>query len=75
MSLLVSGIVVGGTIGATHFLTIGRHYNIVPFNMFRVGRIIEGSQNVTVLSAVLILTLSTGLMLFGGMKYFEKKAI
>jgi len=75
LSLLVSGIVVGGTIGATHFLTIGRHYNIVPFSMFRVGRIIEGTQNVTVLSAVIILVLSTGLILFGGMKYFEKKAI
>ena len=75
MSLLVSGIVVGGTIGATHFLTIGRHYNVIPFDMFRVGRIIEGTQNVTVLSAVIILVLSTGLMLFGGMKYFERKAI
>jgi len=75
MSLLVSGLVVGGTIGATHFLTIGRHYNLVPISMFRIGRIIEGTQNVTVLSAVLILVLSTGLMLFGGMRYFEKKAI
>lgn len=75
MSLLVSGLVVGGMIGATHFLTIGNHFNIIPFNMFRVGRIIEGTQNVTVLSAVLILTLSTGLMLYGGTKYFEKKAI
>ncbi len=75
VSLAVSFVVIGGCMGLTHFMTIGEHYNIIPLNFFRIGRIIEGTQNVTVLVAVLILILSAGILLLGGFKYFERKVI
>jgi hypothetical protein len=75
VSFAISTVVIGGGIGMTQYMTIGEHYNVIPLNFFRIGRIIEGTQNVTVLVAVLILILSSGILLLGGYKYFERKAV
>ena len=75
VSLAASAVIIGSGIGLTHFMTIGEHYNVMPLSFFKIGRIIEGTQNVTVLGAVLMLLLSIGLLLFGGVKYFDKKVI
>ena len=75
VSLAASAVIIGSGIGLTHFMTIGEHYNVMPLSFFKIGRIIEGTQNVTVLGAVLMLLLSIGLLLFGGVKYFDRKVI
>lgn len=75
VSFAISTVVIGGGIGMTQYMTIGEHYNVIPLNFFRIGRIIEGTQNVTVLVSVLILILSAGILLLSGFKYFERKAI
>lgn len=75
VSLAASAVIIGSSIGLTHFMTIGEHYNVMPLSFFKIGRIIEGTQNVTVLGAVLMLLLSIGLLLFGGVKYFDRKVI
>lgn len=52
-----------------------KHYNLCPFTMNNSARIVAGTHNVTMLTAFLILTLSTLLLLLIGIKYFKKKAI
>lgn len=53
----------------------GKHYNLCPFTMNNSARIVAGTHNVTMLTAFLVLTLSTVGLLFAGVKIFKKKNI
>ncbi len=53
----------------------GRHYNLSPFTMNNPATIINGSCNVTSLTSILILSLSTLVLLTIGILYFKKKNI
>ncbi|MCT4544579.1 MAG: ABC transporter permease subunit [Vallitalea sp.] len=53
----------------------GKHYNLCPFTMNNGARIVAGTHNVTMLTALLVLGLSTIVLLLVGVKYFKKKGI
>lgn len=52
-----------------------KHYNLSPFTMENASRIVIGTYNVTVLTSIGVLLLSTILLLILGCKYFKKKEI
>ncbi|MCT4544582.1 MAG: ABC transporter permease subunit [Vallitalea sp.] len=52
-----------------------KHYNLCPFTMNNGARIVAGTHNVTMLTALLVLGLSTIILLLVGVKYFKKKGI
>lgn len=52
-----------------------RHYNVNPFTMNNSARIVAGTQNTTMLTATIVLGLSTIILLVIGIKYFRKKSI
>src|SRR5699024_6141683 len=51
------------------------HYNLCPFTMNNGARIVAGTHNVTMLTAFIVLTLSTVIFLLLGIRYFNKKEI
>ncbi len=51
------------------------HYNLCPFTMNNSARIVAGTHNVTMLTAFIVLTLSTVIFLLIGVKYFNEKEI
>lgn len=51
------------------------HYNLCPFTMNNGARIVAGTHNVTMLTAFIVLTLSTVIFLLLGIRYFSKKEI
>ncbi len=51
------------------------HYNLCPFTMNNGARIVAGTHNVTMLTALIVLTVSTTIFLLIGVKYFSKKEI
>jgi hypothetical protein len=53
----------------------GKHYNLCPFTMNNGARIVAGTHNVTMLTALLVLGFSTIILLLVGVKYFKKKGI
>lgn len=53
----------------------GEHLNLSPFTMEHASRIVIGTYNVTALTSILILSLSTLLLLIVGVRYFNRKEI
>lgn len=71
---LTSSIFILGTLISSPF-KYEKHLNLSPFTMENASRIVIGSYNVTVLTSIIVLLLSTILLLIIGCKYFEKKDI
>lgn len=55
--------------------TDGEQINMSPFTLFRPTRILEGLYNITPLTAVIILLISTAILLVIGSQLFKRKAI
>lgn len=55
--------------------TNGEQLNMSPFTLFRPTRILEGLYNITPLTSVLILLISTTILLVIGSQLFKRKAI
>ena len=53
----------------------GEHLNLSPFTMEHASRIVIGTYNVTALTSIIILSLSTLLLLTIGVRYFNRKEI
>lgn len=71
---VVSSIFVVGILVSSPF-KYEKHLNLSPFTMENASRIVIGTHNVTALTSIIILLLSTVLLLFIGCKYFKKKDI
>lgn len=71
---LITGLYGGMFFWGQRYLT-ERNYNLNPFTMNNSARIVAGTQNVTMLTTVSILGLSTIMLLAIGVKYFKKKSI
>ena len=76
---IISFVVVGavfalGTLISSPF-KYGDKLNLSPFTMEHASRIVIGTYNVTVLTSIIILSLSTLLLLIIGIRYFKRKEI
>ena len=69
-----SAVFILGTLISSPF-KYGEHLNLSPFTMEHASRIVIGTYNVTALTSILILSLSTLLLLIVGVKYFNRKEI
>ena len=76
---IISLLATTGIYGLFYFLfnpyLYGKHYNLCPFTMSNSARIVGGTHNVTMLTAFLVLTSATLILLFVGTKYFKRKEI
>lgn len=55
--------------------THGEQINLSPFTLFRPTRIIEGLYNITPLTSMIILVVSTFVLMLVGCQFFRRKAI
>ena len=76
---IISLLATTGIYGLFYFLfnpyLYGKNYNLCPFTMSNSARIVAGTHNVTMLTAFLVLTSATLILLFVGTKYFKRKEI
>lgn len=75
LSLFATVTIYGGLYYIFKPFLYGEQYNLCPFTMNNAARIVAGTHNVTMLTAFLILTSSILILLFVGIRYFNKKAI
>ncbi len=69
-----SAVFILGTLVSSPF-KYGEHLNLSPFTMEHASRIVIGTYNVTALTSIIILSLSTLLLLTIGVRYFNRKEI
>lgn len=75
ISMITNIIIISLGIGLSLPLTFGDRLNLSPLSMFNSLRIIEGTYNVTVLSASITLIFTTIVLLAVGSIYFNRKPI